>query len=786
MSHTFVADLLRTKSSRKKRNWIVAVVVGAIVVALIIAGVALLSNGKGHESHAEEQTAETINLEDFLNYKYNPKGFNGTWISGDKFLYKNNKGDVLLYNIGKNTNTVLLYANDSIVLQAFDFKISADNKYLLVGYRYQKLYRYSYKAQYTTINLSNPSQRKELVMGENRDFLLVEWAPTGNGLVYVFENNIYYKASAESDDYDAVTTSNNKEFITNGIPDWVYEEEVFSSNKALWFSDDGENLAYARFNDTEVNIMVVPIYGDPGNLGFQYPRAIFVKYPKAGTPNPIVDLFIYNVKTKKNTILEKTDDLKSDQPILSAVTWATNNSLLAVWMNRVQNHANVVVYQELSSSPTTVKNIQKSTGWVELFVPPIVSETGTQIALLLSKDEGTSAGAYRHLALLDVKENATEEFLTGGTYVVTEVLGWNHDKNLIFYTATTPNDSTVQHLYSVSPITKTTTCLSCPLKSKNGKNNCLYNSAEVSTDSSYIIITCNGPDIPHISILSSEGEELLQWTTNEELVELLGGKTLHGRAKFEFNIAGGFTAKVMLKLPPNMDISGNTKYPMLVNVYGGPDTYQVTDKYNLDWGSYLASNKSIIYATIDGRGSGLRGDNLLFSGYRKLGTVEVIDQINVTKLIQQNVPYVDPSRTAIWGWSYGGYAAGMALATDTENIFKCGISVAPVTDWALYDSIYTERFMGLPNEDNYEGYVQAQLLTKYAGLKNKEYFLIHGTFDDNVHYQQSMMWAKVLERNDVLFRQLSYTDEDHSLNSVRPHLYHSLENFLDECFAKDS
>ncbi|KRT81809.1 hydrolase, partial [Oryctes borbonicus] len=225
------------------------------------------------------------------------------------------------------------------------------------------------------------------------------------------------------------------------------------------------------------------------------------------------------------------------------------------------------------------------------------------------------------------------------------------------------------------------------------------------------------------------------------------------------------------------------KYPMVVNVYGGPDSYQVLEKFSVDWGSYLAVNKSIIYATIDGRGSGLKGDKILFSGYRNLGTVEIEDQISVTKQIQQTVAYVDDTRTAIWGWSYGGYASGLALATDKENVFKCGMSVAPVTDWTLYDSIYTERFMGLPTaDDNSYGYESAKLLNKYSGIRDKEYFLIHGTFDDNVHYQQSMLWSKVLEHQDIMFRQQSYPDEDHGLGSVRPHLYHSLENFLDECF----
>ncbi|EZA55971.1 Venom dipeptidyl peptidase [Ooceraea biroi] len=253
--------------------------------------------------------------------------------------------------------------------------------------------------------------------------------------------------------------------------------------------------------------------------------------------------------------------------------------------------------------------------------------------------------------------------------------------------------------------------------------------------------------------------------------------------RYKIPVTGGFSAQVRLLIPPGADLSGAIKYPMLVYVYGGPDSYQVTEKFNIDWGTYLVTNKSIIYAAIDGRGSGLMGNDMLFAGYRHLGTVEIIDQINVTRHLQNKLPFIDRARTAIWGWSYGGYATGMTLAMDLKGVFKCGMSVAPVTDWALYDSIYTERFMGLPTvADNLQGYEQGQLLNKVDNIKNKMYYLIHGTLDDNVHYQQSLMLAKVLEQKDILFRQQTYTDEDHGIAQSRAHLYHSLENFLDECF----
>nr|CAI5837059.1 unnamed protein product [Callosobruchus analis] len=666
---------------------------------------------------------------------------------------------------------------------AVDFQLSPDGQYLLVAYNYRKLYRYSFLAQYMVLDLKT-DEKYEVIQG-SAPAQLVIWAPVGNALAYVFENNIYYKKSPKETSAVAITSTIG--YISNGVPDWVNEEEVFSANKAMWFSPDGKKLAFARFDDTNVPVMVIPVYGEPGKLSSQYPRGNLVKYPKAGTTNPTVSFHYVSLDDPKTEHALEVPNNFTREPILTAVDWATNDIVTAIWMNRVQNQAIITAY-DTSITPTKViviKNTVMKNGWLELFSPPIFSKNGSEMVLILSQEQH-NGDSYRHVVMLKLEENAKDDPITKGLFVVSEVLAWSHEDNLIYYLANTEEDSAVQHLFSISPEVRKPRCITCSLKSKHHANlPCAYNRADFSKDASHYVMTCAGPDVPQVSLHAKNGQLKLYWTDNQELVDYLDKTDAVTIKKMTFDVAGGFKANVMLRLPPNMDQSGSTKYPMVVNVYGGPDTYQVVDKFVLDWGNYLASNKSIIYATIDGRGSGLKGDKMLFSGYRKLGTVEIEDQINVTRLIQKKLNYIDSSRTAIWGWSYGGYAAGMALATDTQSIFKCGISVAPVTDWALYDSIYTERFMGLPTlEDNLKGYEAAQLLKKYEGLRDKEYYLIHGTYDDNVHYQQSMMWSKVLEINDILFRQQSYPDEDHSLGLVRPHLYHSLENFLDECFME--
>jgi dipeptidyl-peptidase 4 len=209
----------------------------------------------------------------------------------------------------------------------------------------------------------------------------------------------------------------------------------------------------------------------------------------------------------------------------------------------------------------------------------------------------------------------------------------------------------------------------------------------------------------------------------------------------------------MMIKPPNFDES--KKYPMLVDVYGGPDSSSVTNRWSMEWGTYLASSHGIIYAKIDGRGSGLRSNSHLFKLYKRLGTVEVEDQARAVQELAKKHSYIDEARVGIWGWSYGGYVSGMSLMQDNE-VFKCATSVAPVTDWTLYDTIYTERYM-LEPKDNFNAYNVSRMMNfinNIADDKGKKYMLIHGTMDDNVHFQQGMILARTLERADITFKEI--------------------------------
>ncbi|KAF5295430.1 hypothetical protein FQA39_LY13091 [Lamprigera yunnana] len=751
-----------------------------IVAAAIIIAIVLFA-GKSNAAPLEKE-ASALSLEDFIEGRLNPKPFNGSWISDTEIIYRGQNGDIRLFSAKTMTHDVVLRISTTPVLAtALDFTLSADKKFLLVAHDYQKIYRHSYVAQFTIINLKTLATSSVNVNGEII-LQLAKWAPVGNALAFVARNNIYYQGSATSFSRQ-ITIDGKIGNIYNGIPDWVYEEEVFSTNEALWFSPDGKKLAYAKFTDTKVKIMTLPVYGEPGNLEFQYTKAVQVRYPKPGTNNPIVSLHVADLEANADLDLPPPPNLEKQEPILASVAWATPEIISAVWMSRVQNEASIVTYTTgLPASFDIITTIKQPQGWIELFSPPKFNTDGTKLVIIQSQDQGNEEGSYRHVTLYDRIADSLGKPLTSGLFVVTEILEWDNKNDLIYYQANMPNNSSTQHVYTVSTKTLETRCITCSLQTTDAESECLYNSAQFSKDLSYHLLNCDGPNVPE-TVLYEKDRKVYVWESNTEIRNLVRNVRTPIIEKFTFDVADDFKAKVILRLPHNIDKSGETRYPMLVNVYGGPDSFQIVDRFGMDWGSYLAANKSIIYATIDGRGAGLRGDKHLFSLYRRLGTVEIADQINVTKQMQEKLPYVDGSRTAIWGWSYGGFASGMALAEDKDGVFKCGISVAPVTDWTLYDSIYTERFMGLPTpEDNRFGYDNAKLVEKYEGLRDKKYFLIHGTLDDNVHYQQSMLLSKVLEQNDILFRQMSYPDEDHSLGSVRPHLYHSLEQFLDECF----
>uniref|UniRef100_U5EWK1 Venom dipeptidyl peptidase 4 n=1 Tax=Corethrella appendiculata TaxID=1370023 RepID=U5EWK1_9DIPT len=787
-------ELVGSKKSNFKK-YLLFGVIAAVIVALVVTAIILVTK-KEDSPDAQPSTDESlINLEDILFGRLQAKRFNGTWISDTQIIYRDLEGGVILYDAAKNQKHSILGIENVELAEGFKFDLSSDQRYLLVAREYRKIFRHSFLARYDIVDLQDGNKIYPITI--NGDIALLNlaiWSPTGHSIAFVFRNNVYYKESPMA--REIPITTDGSQSIYNGVPDWVNEEEVFSTNTALWFSKDGKYLSYIRFDDTNTPRMKFPVYGLPGIEEFQYPHELLLYYPKTGTKNPEVKLFQVDIPATVTLQTPKRHEImpplslvnEKNDHLITAIGWSSNNQLVSVWKNRIQNHA-IIQSCDINNQCLQIfeSNLEATGGWLELFTEPIFNKNGTLMTLILSQDQGNDAGGYRHVTVLSTLTNQ-QYALTRGKFVVQEIFKWDPETNFIFYSANTETDSQALHIYAVNAARGSKSiCLTCTLKYEKKQT---YFSAQFSKKGNYVIISAAGPHIPQIDLFewnttnnSVQLKHLMVWESNSDLKTYLNYKNLPQIHHHEIKLSHGFTSKVSMMIPPNADLSGKRKYPVLVDVYGGPNSYGVTDSFSLDWGSYFTGNQSIIYVKIDGRGSGLRGDKLLFQIYKRLGTVEIEDQIETMEKLTEQFPYLDKNRTAIWGWSYGGYASALSLAKDDKKVFKCAASVAPVTDWTLYDSIYTERFMRLPTlEDNKVGYENSRLTALGEKFRNRKYMLVHGTLDDNVHYQQSMMLARVLERDDILFKQATYPDEDHGLAGVRPHLYHMLGRFFSNCF----
>ncbi|XP_071514680.1 venom dipeptidyl peptidase 4 isoform X3 [Panulirus ornatus] len=795
-------ELVGSTRPRVWRN----LLLGTVGVMLIVAaGIATVIIARSPGSPAPETSALTaspggIDLAEVLEGAFSTDSFNGTWISDNEFLFRTGEGALNNFIVDTQTSDELVSKDVMTEWRPFKYSLSPSRKYLLIVHDVQKLFRYSYLARHTILNLETGetiplAPTRVRTRSDQPPLLFATWAPTDDALAFVSHNDLYYTTGPDLDTMYRLTDTGQIGSIFNGIPDWVYEEEILSSNSALWFNPNGHRLAFATFNDSRVDTMNFPLYGRPGDLSFQYPIQQSIKYPKPGRSNPVVDLWVVDlaklVSGSEETVtrLPPPKSLANVDHYFTTVGWGTPDKVSIIWMNR---HQNVNTLSICSADNGTCEDdlVHESAdhAWNDFYTSPIFDDVNGDTYLILIPTNQGEKGHFKHINLRKSSDKTLTP-LTTGTYEVVEILSWDQKNHTIYFIAAPAGKPGQRHVYYVGDMNskqpKQAYCITCGFKNDFNEG-CNYNSADMSKDSTYYVLTCGGPGIPQVTLhRASDHTRLMLIEDNQRVRESLLDRSLPLEKRLEIDVEGGFMAQVSMKIPPDYDPTRFQSYPMLVYVYGGPGSQLVSDRFRIDWGDYLASERGIIYTSIDGRGSGYSGDKLLHALYYGLGSAEVDDQIAVAAALQKNFPFIDSSRTAIWGWSYGGYVTASALSRDVNNIFKCGISVAPVTSWIYYDTVYTERYMGLPtSDDNVAAYELSDVTRNVSNFRNKEFFLIHGTADDNVHYQQSMMLSRALEVEDILFRSQSYPDENHGLAGVKKHHYHSMEDFLNDCFNK--
>lgn len=335
---------------------------------------------------------------------------------------------------------------------------------------------------------------------------LAEWGPKGNSIIFIHNNDIFFKPSV-SQPIVQITNDGNGQSVYNGICDWVYEEEVFSTKTAVWISPDNTKLAYIQFNDSTVNPISIPVYGTPGDDNSQYPTKIEFAYPKTGSPNPTVKLFLVNLaNAKPNQSVPKIHvpppkDFADQEHIISVVAWANDREILSTWMNRVQNRAIVQVCN--STGCRQLMNAQSKTGWIDFFHAPKFNGDGSKFVYIRPQEQAAANDSYQHLTLVEMK-TGKQTALTSGEFVVFSSLYWDEKGDRIFYEANAKDAPHVKHIWSsqvnaTASGVRVSTCWTCNI-TRDGVVQTYYTAA-MSKRGTYMMISNDGPSLPRADIV---------------------------------------------------------------------------------------------------------------------------------------------------------------------------------------------------------------------------------------------------------------------------------------------
>ncbi|GFN99846.1 inactive dipeptidyl peptidase 10-like [Plakobranchus ocellatus] len=653
-------------------------------------------------------------------------------------------------------------------------KSSSSTLTIFLGFRHSSVGDYSV---YNLQTQDNPEKIKGL--NGNTKFQYAGWSPTGHALVLVQGNDVFYKSDIQADPVQ-ITSDGLANVKYNGVPDWVYEEEILGSNNAVWWSTESSYLLYASFDDSPVPTY---FYTEYGHLGEAYTNQVKIAYPKAGYPNPYFNLTIVdlrNLESMKKTVLQPPSEFADQGDFyFYKVVWRNDEEVLVTWLNRTQNKAILTLCEASTGFCKMSIEVKSELGWLDVIHSPVFSKDGSRY-FLIAPQKLESEDYFRHVAMVEIKESNKKDkmsFITEGEWEVTKIQGYDDETQTLYFTSP-EKDPRHMHFFSVKADgkTKTSNCLTCDYN-----KNCKYNDVSLAPTVDYYVLECLGPGVPKYSLLTIDGTEIHRLENNTQIAEKISQKAMPWTKYVQIELDNGKLAWSKLLMPPALKTEEILTYPLLLSVYGGPGSQEVTEKFSIDWKTYLTSSRDTIYASVDVRGTGGRGEKFKQAIYRQLGTHEVDDTITAGRYYR-DLHYVDENKMGIFGWSYGGYLSASVLGRGTD-VFPCGIAVAPVTDWIYYDTVYTERYMGMPtSDDNLEAY-QYGNVSKYAkNFKKSSFLLVHGTGDDNVHFQQSAQLVKALEKADVHFRFLMYTDKAHGILGLRRHLFENLEDFLYECY----
>ena len=621
-----------------------------------------------------------------------------------------------------------------------------ESKILLLKER-ESIYRHSFLGKFDVKDLNSGK-----VLNLNNGNFVQEptFSPDGSKVAFIADNNLFYQ-DLNTDKITQITTDGKKNSILNGLGDWVYEEE-FGHAKLYEWTKNSDAIVFVKSNESAVPEMSIPIYGKQ-----LYPSELRFKYPKAGENNSVVSAQLYRLDSAK-TIALNLSNFKNYY-IPDVYKTAKPDEIILITSERLQNASDVLKVNTKTGNITKLFT-ESDKRWIDT----------DNVTLEFLEDNsfiwGAERDGNRHLYWYD-QNGKLKKQITKGNWEVTNYYGYSPKTKDVFI-QTTQQGSINKVVSKVNINTGKTTLIS----NTNGTN-----SANFSQNFTYFIETSSSAAKPYTYVLKDgNGKTLKELQNNEEQLKKLQADNMVIKEFFTIPNTAGDQMNAWVMKPKDFD--PNKKYPLFMFQYSGPGSQQVTnswDQGNGLWFNHLVQ-KGYIVACVDGRGTGYKGTEYKKTTYLNLGKFEIDDQIAAAKWFG-NQSYINKDRIGIFGWSYGGYMASLAL-TKGADVFKAGIAVAPVTNWRYYDSIYTERFMRTPQE-NPAGY-DDNSPTTYANLLKGKYLLIHGTADDNVHFQNAMEFSEALIQNNKQFEFMAYPDKNHGIygGQTRPQLYQKMTNFL--------
>ena len=702
------------------------------------------------------QAQKQITIDDiWTNGVYRSKGVPGFRFMNDGRHYTSlSSNSIIKYDLttGMVTDTLLdvnLLRLHEEEKQVSDYTFSSDESQALLKTGVESIYRHSTREWNYVYDFATGKVEK-LFDGSKQ--MHATFSPDGRKIAFVSDNDLYYKDLATGQ-VTRVTHDGKANEIINGSCDWVYEEE-FSFTQAFAWSPDSRNIAYYRFDERDVREFSMTYY-----TGELYPEEVTFKYPKVGMANSKVSIFFFDTQSGKTTPIDRDSEPDGYIP---RIKWTNDpNKLCVFWMNRHQNHLELLL-ADTRTGKTSLLLQEDNKYFIDIH----------DNLTFLSEDEcfiwTSEKDGFNHIYLYGM-DGQLKRQLTSGKWEVTSFYGVDEKNKLVYFQAAAKSPLE-REVYSVD------------LKGDHQKNLTEkkgFNSAQFSTTFDLFVWTHSTINTPNTYSVHDRKSKLVRLLEdNAGLKKLQEEAHVRPVEFYSFTTSEGVQLNGYQIKPYDFDPS--KKYPVLMYLYGGPGSQEVIDSWmgaDYWWFQSLAQQGYII-ACVDNRGTGGRGEEFKKMTYLQLGKYETLDQIEAAKNLG-TLPYVDPARIGIFGWSYGGYMSSLCLLKGND-VFNSAIAVAPVTNWKWYDTIYTERYMR-DEKENSEGY-ETNSPVNYADRLKGNYLLVHGGTDDNVHYQHAAEMTAALIRANKQFDSYIYPNRNHSIygDNARRHLYIKMTDFLNE------